>query len=242
MKKITLVSIISILFFLLSSFSAYLFRFGECDNKWAFFGIGIFLMLISILLAVTFKKFNGIVKVCLIMNSISLGLLIRAWYIFCGYDNPLWMMLLIGISPVILLLIYYLLTYIPFFDRHPVLLTILFIIFILIIYIVIVATTKTTYISTFGFYMIVQFTFIIGLCIESGTYSELMKNMLYCSYSILIVAIIMGLLMLIGDGGDFDLGLDGLDFGSGSGSSETRKTRRELEREVINVLKDVDIF
>jgi hypothetical protein len=57
-----------------------------------------------------------------------------------------------------------------------------------------------------------------------------------------IVAIIMGLLMLIGDGGDFDLGLDGLDFGSGSGSSGTRKTRRELEREVINDLKDVDIF
>ena len=90
--------------------------------------------------------------------------------------------------------------------------------------------------------MIVQFTFIIGLCVESGTYSELMKNMLYCSYSILIVAIIMGLLMLIGDGGDFDLGLDGLDFGGGSGGSETRKTRRELEREVINDLKDVDIF
>ena len=67
-------------------------------------------MLISILLAVTFKKFNGIVKVCLIMNSISLGLLIREWYIFCGYDNPLWMMLLIGLSPVILLLIYNLLT------------------------------------------------------------------------------------------------------------------------------------
>ena len=242
MKKITLVSIISILFFSLSSIITYILRFSETDNKWFFFTIGIFLILISGFLAFAFKKYIGIVKTCLVINSIALGFFIRAWYIFSGYDNPLWMMLLVNISTVILLLVYYLLTYIPFFNRHPVLLIVLYIIFILIIYILLVSTTKTTFISTFGFYMIVQFTFIIGLCIESGTYSELMKNMLYCSYSIILVAIIIGLMMLAGDGGDFDLSLDGLDFGGGGSGGNPKKTRNELEREVINDLKNFELF
>lgn len=241
MKKITLVSIISILFFSLSSIITYILRFSETDNKWFFFTIGIFLILISGFLAFAFKKYNGIVKTCLVLNSIALGFFIKAWYIFSGYDNPLWMMLLVSVSTVILLLVYYLLTYIPFFNRHPVLLTVLYIILILIIYIVVASTTKTTFVSTFGFYMIVQFTFIIGLCIESRTYSELMKNMLYCSYSIIIVAIIIGLMMLAGDG--VDLSLDGLDFsGGGSGGNGPKKARNELEREVINDLKDVELF
>ena len=109
MKKITLVSIISILFFSLSSIITYILRFSETDNKWFFFTIGIFLILISGFLAFAFKKYNGIVKTCLVLNSIALGFFIRAWYIFSGYDNPLWMMLLVSISTVILLLVYYLL-------------------------------------------------------------------------------------------------------------------------------------
>lgn len=236
MKKITLVSIISILFLSLSSIIAYVLRYGTSENKWMFFGLGIFLLIISGILALSLKKYKTINITCMLINSISLGFLIRAWYLFRGFDNPLWVMLLVSFSAAILLWIYYLLLYIPFFDRHPVLFTVIFIILSLIGYIIVMCSTTTTFVSTFGYYMIVELAFIIGLCMESKTYSGLIKNMLYCTYSILVVAIIMGLLMLAGDGADldFDFGLDGLDFSSGN----SKKARKNLEREVINDLND----
>ena len=99
--------------------------------------------------------------------------------------------------------------------------------------------TSTTFMSTFGFYMIVLFAFIIAMCIESKTYSELISSMLIATYSIILVALIMGLLMLAGDGADFDLGLDGSSLGGGSGETENKKQRKELEREIFNDLNNI---
>ena len=239
MKKIYLVSIISIIFFSLSSLVAYTLKFSDTENKWVFFGLGIALILISALLALFFHEYKTMNITCLIMNSISLGFLIRAWHMYCKYDNSLIVLLLVSLGVTLLIWLYYLLLFIPFFNRHPVLLTILFIILIVTLYIIIMCNTSTSYMSTFGFYMIVVFAFIIAMCVKVSSYSELISSMLIATYSIILVAIIMGLLMLAGDGADFDLGLDGSSFGGDVGGVEKKKQRKELEKEMINDLSKI---
>lgn len=236
MKKIYLVSIISILFFSLSSLVSYTLKFSDTENKWFFFGLGIALILISGLIAGFFHEQKTTNISCLIINSIALGFLIRSWHMFGKYDNSLIALLLVSLSITLLIWLYYLLLFIPFFDRHPILFTILFIILIITVYIIIMCNTSTPYMSTFGFYMIVLFAFIVAMCSKTKTFSELIFNMLIATYSIILVAIIMGLLMLAGDGADFDLGLDGSSLGGDAGGVEKKKQRKELEREIFNDL------
>lgn len=238
MKKISLVSIISIIFFSLSSLVAYTLKFSDTENKWVFFGLGVILIIISGLIALFFNEYKTMNITCLIMNSVALGFLIRAWHMNCKYDNSLLMLLLVSLGVTLLIWLYYLLLFIPFFDRHPILLTILFIILIVTLYIIIMCNTSTSYMSTFGFYMIVVFAFIIAMCVNVNSYSELISTMLIATYSIILVAIIMGLLMLAGDGADFDLGLDGSSFGGDAGGVEKKKQRKELEREIFNDLNN----
>ena len=111
MKKISLVSIISILFFSLSSLVAYTLKFSTTENKWFFFGLGVVLILISGLISMFFHEQKTTNITCLIMNSVALGFLIRAWHMNCGYDNSLLMLLLVGFGTSLLIWLYYLFLY-----------------------------------------------------------------------------------------------------------------------------------
>ena len=230
MKKISLVSLISMIFLFASSICAYYLRYMNIASQWFYVVVGVVILFISGILAFAIKKSKVINVICMLMCSIALGFLIRGWYIFRGFDNALWVMLLVSFTCVIYLWIFYLLLYIPFFDKHYVAFTIIFIIVSLITYIIVVACSKTTYISTFGYYMIVEIAFIVGLCMKSRTYSELIRNMVLCSYSVFIVAIIIVLLMLAGDGADFDFDFD---FGGG-GDIDTSGTNSPKNKKVVN--------
>ncbi len=215
MKKITLVSIVSILFLSIASIVAYLLKFINNNSKVLFLILGIVILIISGIFAASLKKYKFNNILCLGISSISLGFLIRAWYIFRDFDNALWVMLLVSFACAIYLWVYYLLLFIPFFDKHCGIFTIIFIILSLIGYIIVMSITETTYISTFGYYMIVEISFIIALCMKSNTISNVLRNIVLCSFSIFIVALIMIILMLAGDGMDFDF-----DFSIDGGSSK----------------------
>ena len=232
MKKISLVSIISILFLSLSSIVAYLLRFVDLGSKWVYVVIGVLILILSGVLAIILKKHKKSNYLCLLLSSISLGFLIRAWYIFRNFDNALWVMLLVSFACSIYLWIFYLLLYVPLFEKHYNAFTITFLILSFITYILVVCLTETTFVSTFGFYMIVEIAFIIGLCMKSQTYSQLMRNMVLCSYSIFIVAIIIIILMLSGDGADFDFSFDLGNDSTGLKSPKDKKVVNDLENRI----------
>ena len=225
MKKITIISLTSFVFLIISSLVAYVLGVLNVNNLPATFFIGIFILIINGILSI-FLKHNVVHDIILLtISSISLVLLIRSWYIFRGFDNSPLILLLVCISCVAYILIYYLLMKIPFLDRHRVLFTILFIIISTIGYIIVMANTTTTYVSTFGYYMIIQISFIIALCMEAENTHVVLRNMVKCSFSIFIVAVIIGIMILAGDGADFDFSLDGLSFDGGGGSSKKDKKK-----------------
>lgn len=233
MKKISLVSIISIIFLSISSVVAYFLRYTSMD-EWTYLVFGVFVLIISGVLAFVFKKSNFVNCLCLGISSIALGFLIRAWYIFRNFDNSFLTMILVSLACAVYLWVYYLLLYIPYFDKHCSVFTIIFIVLSLIAYIIVVATTETTFVSTFGYYMIVEIAFIVGLCMKSYTYSQLIRNMVLCSYSIFIVAIIIAFLMLAGDGADFDFDFDiGADANNnGLSSPKDKKVKNDLDNRI----------
>ena len=223
MKKITIVSIASLIFLSICSFVGWVFRFVSFNDPVAFVVIGIVICLISgILLYILRKKGLIVYLIFYLINAFALGLRIRGWYIFRGFDNSIWVMLLISLISSLYLLVFYLFLLIPFFNENYTAFAIIFMILSIIAYIIVIATTKTTYISTYGWYMIIEIAFLFAISVKSENNQELFKYAVISTYSVLVVGIIMLLIMLSGDG--FDVPLDG--FGGGDLSSPRKKATK----------------
>lgn len=219
-KKISLVSIISLLFLVLSSVVAYYLKFKDLKN-WTSLLIGVLIALFSGVLALTFKKIKITKYISLFLNAIALGFCIRAWYIYRSYDNTLLLMIAVSLLSLCYLWMFYLFLYLPFIEKYINVFFILYVILSLIGYVLLIIFTKTTWLSTFGYYMIVEISFIIGLCMTTDSIDELVKIMLLCSFSVFIVALIIAILMLGGDGIDFDF-----DLGIGGGNRSSPKKKK----------------
>ncbi len=204
MKKILLVSIGSCLFLAISSVAAYFLRYSGITQKWAMLGIGVGILALSGILAIFAKERTPLNVVCFILSGIALGFCIRGWYIFRKFDNGLPVMLLVSVACVAYLWVFYLLLYIPFLERHVTAYLLTYVSLSLVGYILVMAFTKTTYVSTFGYYMIVEIAFMFALCCDAYDMQELIRLLTISTYSVLIVAVIIALMMLGGDGFDLD--------------------------------------
>ncbi len=219
MKKISIVSSFAFGFLAVASVVAYLLRFLASD-VWLPIVIGVLLLVISGLLAFFAKKSIPFNAACSMISAVALGFLIRAWYINRGFDNPLWMMLLVSLAAVGYLWIFFLLSRIPIFKAHPKLFAIPCVILSAIGYAVVVFTTVTTFVSTFGYYMLVVIAFIFAMCRSAAEPRELVRAMTLSTYSLFAVAVIVAVFAALGDGDfDFDLDFD-LDFGDGAEIAE----------------------
>ena len=89
-----------------------------------------------------------------------------------------------------------------------------------IIYFILVCAVKTTFLSTFGYYLIIEFAFIFAMCADADAISELLFNITVSTYSVFIVAIIIAICMFAGDG--FDLPIDGGDGSLGISSPKDK--------------------
>lgn len=206
MKKITIVSLASFLFLSISSLVAYFLKYLSIDNPWITLAIGVGILIFSGVIALFANKKILLNIFCFFISSVALGFCIRGWYIYRNFDNPLWLMLLISLVCVIYLLIFYLLLYIPFFDKHFNIYIWVFLGLSLIGYIFLIAFTNTTYISTFGYYSIIEIAFIFAMCRANTNYKHLIRNITLSTYSVFVVAIIIALIMLECDSFDFDFG------------------------------------
>jgi hypothetical protein len=161
-------------------------------------------------IAIFAKKTIGLNILCFMLSAIALGFCIRAWYIFRNFDNSLLTIFLVSLACVIYLWIFYILAHIPLFEKYFTAFFWIYFIISFIAYFLIMAFTKTTYISTFGYYMLIEMAFIFALCAESENANELVRSLTLSSYSVYIVAVII-LICMYGGGDGFSI--DGLDIG-----------------------------
>lgn len=237
MKKVAITSIMSFLFLTISSITAYMQRNTESEAiSVALFSIVI--LVISGFLSFFGKSFNYnnpnifINIICFIGSAVALGTAIRAWYIYTGINNSLLTMLLISLICPIYLWIYYLFLRFQCCREHPIKYLIAFAIISVVIYIIVYSKTKTTFISTIGYYGLIEIAFIFAMIVRSDNIHELIRNITLSTYSIFVVVIIT--IVTIAGEDEFDLGdLIALDIIDSAIDikvySDLSKTKKELE-------------
>lgn len=235
MKKITIVSIISFAFLFLSSLVARL-TVGYFSSYTSPLIIGLSILALSGVIALIIRDNTPINIVCAVMSAISMGFILRSWYILRSIENPLLLMVLISFGAVVYLWIYFALIRIPMIKESAgltVAVTALYVIISIVIYFLLVFNTKTTFVSTAGFYALLELSFIFAMSLEVNDHHELIRNLTLSTYSVLIVAIIVivfALMVASGDGdcdcdcGGCDCDCSGCDGASDIGEGKRKKT------------------
>ncbi len=227
MKKITYVSVISLIFLLTASATTILLESASFDKAHQPLLIGIGLLIASGIVAMFAEKRIVLNILCILVSATSLGFCIRAWYIFRGFDNSFLTMALVSLACIASLWLIYALTLIPFVDRH------LHVFFWVIIslgvigYVLVVIFTQTTFVSTYGYYMIIEIAFTATFLSESNDFASTVRETTIATYSVVVVAAIIAVMMLSGGDG-CDSCCDGGDCGGdGVGGSKKEKTKKD---------------
>ena len=170
--------------------------------------IGSCIIVIAIVLLVFYLKIkkNFILYFIFLINMIAMGFLIKSWHVYRNYNLDLYVFLLISIACCLYLLLFYLLSLIPLLSKYYKLFLIIFIIGSIISYVILITLTETNYLSTLGFYMIIELGFLLSLSVYTKDYVSLIKSISFSSFLVIIVAIIITIIML---DGDFDLDITG---------------------------------
>ncbi|MBO7304238.1 MAG: hypothetical protein J6V09_03365 [Clostridia bacterium] len=214
MKKISIVSSASLGFLLLCSAVAIILR-GIINDAVVSLIIGVVILAASGIVAFAVRERKSINILCILLSAVAMGFLLRAWYINRGFDNPFWVMTLISLSTVLYLWVFFALTKIPFVHKSKTayfLTVALYLVLSVVAYFTVMVKTETTYVSTFGYYMIVEMAFILAMSLEVNNSDELIRNLALSTYSVFVVAIIAGVIILAAAGGgdcDCDCGPDG---------------------------------
>ncbi len=207
MKKIGIISLISFIFLFLSSLTCCALSFTTF-NEIQLILIALCILILDAISYFIFRKNFWANSICLIICSISLGFGIKAWYLYRSFNNDLLTMTLVTLCSVLHLFLFFLLTKISLFKKHKKSFLIGYIIFSIIIYIIIVSTTRTTFVSTFGYYMLAQLAFAYASVHEIDNYKDLiMKVTKYSFFSVMVILIIILIIISEGDF-DFDFGFD----------------------------------
>ena len=161
---------------------------------------------------------------CLAADAVALGLCIRAWYIVRGLENDLLTMFLICLACIAVLWAFFFIGLIPPFARHG---KAYFLVFLLAggaIYLVLVCVTETAFLSTFGYFMLVEAGFIFGMLFRAETVKRLLRIATLSSYSVFIVAVIVAFSALSEDGSGLELLACMVDGGTGK-----NKEKKEIK-------------
>ncbi len=213
MKKLLIVASSSFIFLFFTSLISMFLNIFEFKNYGISFIIGCGIIILSIVFLILYLnlKVQVILYLIYFINIIAMGFLIKTWHMYKGYNLDLSVFLLISLACIGYLLIFYLLSFIPLFNKHFKIFVAVYLILSIIGYVILIDLTKTDYLSTYGYYMIIEIGFIFALSIYSNNIKDLIKSICVSTFMIIIVAIIMIIIML---DGDFDLDfIDGdLDF------------------------------
>lgn len=230
MKKITVVSIASFIFLLTCSLVAKITMPYFLDFSKPLI-IGISILAASGILAFLVRDNAKTNIVCAILSAVAMGFVIRAWYILRGIENSLFVMLLISLGAVAYLWIYFALIRIPIIKESAgatVAVTALYTVISILVYVLLVLGTKTTFVSTVGFYAFIELSFIFAMSLEVNNRDELIRNLTISTYSVLIVAIVVIVVALVMASGEGDCDCSDCDCGGcdcGSSGSDNAKNK-----------------
>ena len=233
MKKITVVSLVSFVFLLLCSTVAKLTAYAF-DNVKSPLTIGIFILTFSGLMALIIRETTAVNVACALLSAVAMGFILRAWYILRGLENSILVMALISLGAVVYLWIYFAMIRIPVIKESEgvtIAVTALYVVISLIVYLLLVFGTKTSFVSTVGFYAIIELSFIFAMSLEVNNNKELIRNLTISTYSVFIVAIVVALFALAASGGDCDCDCGGCDCDGCGGGSNNKKPKRKIRRD-----------
>ena len=233
MKRCLSTLLVSILFLFATSVVAYFAQYIPLGFWWMF-GIASGVLVLGFVLVLLTRRHNFVKLIIVALNSVSMGFYLRSWYINRGFNNSLWLMLAVSLLASVYFVVFLLPLLIPALNRHYGWYVSVFTLLSIVGYVLLVVLTKTTWVSTLGYYGILQLGFIISLSFKCDSRKELYNSFLASSYSVAVCALII-LIIVVSDGN----ALDGLDFLSGgfdSGvSSPLDKKNNRLPTELPKV-------
>ena len=244
MKKISIVSFASFVFLFLCSSVAVLLE-NVFESAVSALITGVAILIVSGVTAFVIRERTIINMLCFLLSSVAMGILIRAWYINRGFENSFGTVCMVSLATVLYLWIFFALSKIPFIHKSKsayAVLCVLYAVLSVVFYIVVILNTETTFVSTFGFYMIIELAFIFAMSLEVNTKEELIRNLTLSTYSVFIVAIIAAVVIIAAAAGgdcDCDCGADGCcddgcvdccDCGNCGGSGETSLKKNKKKK------------
>jgi len=222
MKKIGIVSILSFVFLFISSLVAYFLGGITFSSVWVPLCVGVGILIASGVLAIFAKRNMALNAVCYVVSGVALGFCIRAWYVFRDFYNPLWLLALVSLACVAYLWVVFVVSRIPVCKSHPKIYALVAFILSFVGYVLLVIFTKTTFISTFGYYMIIEIAFLFAMFNSSDDFYELFRNITISTYSVFVVAVILVISIASGEDFDLDFALDGFDVATPPNKKQTK--------------------
>ena len=120
------------------------------------------------------------------------------------FFNLIFIVLAVALAASAVILVYYLISLIPLADRHYAVFFWILSAVLAVCYVVCVFAFRTTYLSTFGYYSVFIWCMVIAMCNDNEN-AAFYRSVLFASFSVWIIAVIILLFMLNGDSFDFDI-------------------------------------
>lgn len=234
MKRCLQTLAVSLAFLIVTSVVGYLGRYIPLDFWWIF-GIGTIILVVGLIFTIAFWKNSTYKLISLFINAVSMGFYLRSWYINRGFDNPLWLMLCVSLLAAAYLFVFILPLYIDGVNRHYGWYLLIFTILSIAGYVCLVIFTKTTWVSTLGYYGLLELGFIMTMSMEGNNKIKLYISWQVASYTVIVCAVIILIIVLGGDAtGDILSGIDGDIGGGGIASPRQVKPKDEQAEMFVN--------
>ena len=204
MKKNLIVTAASFLFLSICSVVAYVSGMLSDLGGWTYLIIGVTILAISGIIVIFVGERIPLNIVCAFLSSVALGFCIRAWYTLRGLENDLYVMIIVSLCAALCLWLYFLLSKIPVFERHIFGFTAIFLLLSLAVYLIAVFSTETSFLSTLGYYMLIELAFLYALLSDAENKRSLLRNFTLSTYSVFGVAVLIALIAAVCLGGDCD--------------------------------------
>ena len=202
MKKAAYLSVYSTVFLLISAIVTVVSCYFTFSDAWIPLILAFAVLILSVVLTIVLQIPVGR-KLYIIstLNSAALGFAMRAWYIYRNLNNSFFTFLLVILAAVAVLLLFYVISFIPFVDRHYPVFSWILTALILLLYIAGLFLLRNTWLSTLGYYLIFIWAAVFCMCSDAHG-DNFRERVLLSSFSVWIIAVIILLFMLDADGFD----------------------------------------
>lgn len=208
-KRAGLVSAVSLSFLLICSAVAYLLRFSGIKEAAVSLYIGLGILAAAGVLVLLAGKLPILNIPVYFISAVAFGFCIRAWYIFRGFDNSPLIMLAVCACATLYLWAFWLLSKIPIFRENPTVFICIYLLLSVAAYLWLVFGTVTTYVSTLGYYALIEMAFIYALYTDCDSWQDTCRSFALSTFSVFsAVAFAAGLIAVAVLGGDCDADCD----------------------------------